>query len=126
MAEVKVSVGSTYTAQVEAGLHHFAVDEPIASGGHDEGPNPEQLLASALGCCMAITLRMYANRKNWPLENINVTVTFNREKESKDSLKAKVELLGPLTAEMKSRLIEIAAKCPMHKTLSAGLEIRIA
>jgi putative redox protein len=60
------------------------------------------------------------------LENINVTVTFNREKESKDSLKAKVELLGPLTAEMKSRLIEIAAKCPMHKTLSAGLEIRIA
>jgi putative redox protein len=124
--EVKVRVGDTYEARVTAGKHQFVVDEPLSAGGMDKGPNPESLLLSALGCCMAITLRMYANRKGWPLKEVEIGLSFERDKDMRANIEADVKLHGELTPEMHSRMLEIARKCPMHKTLSYGVDITVA
>ncbi|MDE0059120.1 MAG: alpha/beta fold hydrolase [Defluviicoccus sp.] len=112
---------------IAAGEHRLRADEPASVGGLDRGPTPYQLLSSALGTCTTMTLRMYAQRKQWPLERAAVTVRQQKihaadcaECETADgkidSFEREIELVGPLDEEQRARLLEIADKCPVHRT----------
>ena len=123
-----------YRADVFAGPHALVADEPLASGGTDAGPSPYGYLSSALGACTAITLRMYADRKQWPLESVNVSVKYSKihaddckDCESKtgkvDYFERELELVGKLDPEQRQRLLAIADKCPVHNTLISSARI---
>jgi putative redox protein len=109
--------------EIYIGRHHLMADEPIEVGGEDSGPSPFEFLASALGACTAITLRMYAQRKSWPLENVEVTVRVERSKDL-THFDREMRLLGDLTDEQRQRLLEIAERCPVHKALSGKIAIK--
>ena len=125
-----------YRTDVVAGGHTVLVDEPVADGGTDQGPTPYDLLAAALGGCTTITLRMYADRKGWPLEEVVVRVRHSKVYAEDDACceesdQARIDLLerdvvlgGPLSEEQRARLLTIADRCPVHRTLSAGLRVR--
>ena len=112
--------------QVEARMGSAAVliDEPVASGGLGSGPNPYDLLAAALGACKAMTIRLYANRKTWPLARVQVDVRHKRSSlNARDVFEASVHLEGDLDAEQRARLVEIAERCPVHMTLTRGADV---
>jgi putative redox protein len=122
---------------VEVGPHHFLADEPVAVGGLDTGPSPYDLLTAALGTCTAMTLRLYADQKRLPLTGVSVTLTHAKvhatdcanceTKEGKiDRIDRTIALEGPLDAAQRARLLEIADKCPVHRTLTSEVEIRTA
>lgn len=99
-------------------------DEPEAKGGQNKGLAPGELLASSLGACTCITMRMYADRKEWPVDNITVKVTYIRDHEENISKFTKeVSLSGDLTEEQQKRMIQIGNKCPIHFTLSNPITI---
>jgi putative redox protein len=115
---------------VTADGHRMLADEPVAAGGTGLGPDPYEFVKAGLGACTAMTLRMYASRKGWPLERVQVAVSFTREhrddcehcEEGKPELvgvfRRRLMLEGPLDAEQRARLMEIADRCPVHRTLS--------
>ena len=103
--------------------HSILADTSVANGGQDEGMNPHEILETALAACTAITLKMYAKRKNMPLDDVHVEV--HTVSEGKDSvLSRKVRLVGALSTEDKTRLMEIADKCPIHKLLTSNVSIQ--
>ena len=108
--------------------HMLKADEPQNMGGDDTGPAPYDFLNAALGACKAMTIRMYADHKGLPLENVNVSVIHEkREVDGKkvDHFDCEIEIIGDeLTQEQKDRMVEIAEKCPVHKTISG--EVRIS
>lgn len=119
---------------IVSGRHRIAADEPAAAGGQDAGPSPYQLLAAALGACTNMTLRLYAEAKGWPLNRVATRVRHDKihaqdcadceTREGKiDQLHREITLVGPLDAAQRTRLMEIADRCPVHRTL--GSEIRI-
>lgn len=123
-----------YAVAIRAGRHRWLADEPVAVGGDGAGPSPYQLLSAALGACTAMTLRMYANRKQWPLENVSVRLHHARvhasdcaECETRagriDRIERRVRITGPLDATQRQRLLEIADMCPVHRTLRAEVQI---
>lgn len=123
-----------YSLTISNGRHDWAADEPVSAGGLDLGPTPYDLLCSALGACVAITTRMYADRKGWPLEAVAVDVRHGRvhandcaDCESKtgmiDHLYKTVHLVGDLDDTQLARLMQVADRCPVHRTLSR--EIRV-
>ena len=132
---VTVRVGARgFRAEISARGHTLVADEPLALGGTDEGPTPYDYLAAALGSCTAMTIRMYADRRGWPLQGVTVHVTHSRvheqdcqqcESESVgiDQLGAVIELSGELTDEQRARLLRIADRCPVGQTLTRGLRI---
>jgi putative redox protein len=136
MADVIVRGSVTgFAQQIIAGDHQFGADEPVEAGGTDKGPGPYELLLAALGACTSMTVAMYANRKGWPLETVTVSLAHSREYaadcrdcETKqgllDRIDCDVEFGGRLTAEQKQRLLEIANKCPVHRTLTSEVDIR--
>jgi len=135
MADVIVSSIGYLKQQITAGTHTFLADEPLKAGGSDVGPDPYSLLLGALGACTAMTLQIYAKRKEWPLEQIEVSLKHSRiHAEDCDDCAAtqgKIErieryisLTGKLNEEQRTRLLEIAERCPVHKTLASGVSIR--
>jgi putative redox protein len=139
MSELKEVVveGSArgFAQQVTVGGHRLVADEPLAVGGTDTGPGPYDLLLAALGACTSMTVALYARRKQWPLESVRVRLRHERihaadcaDCETKqgmlDRIERDVELAGPLDAEQRARLIEIANKCPVHRTLTSEIVIR--
>ena len=120
---------------IAVGGHRLAADEPASMGGLDRGPTPYQLLSSALGTCTTMTLRMYAERKKWPLERATVTVRQEKIHASDcaecetadgkiDSFTREIALSGPLDREQHDKLLEIADKCPVHRTLHGEVRVR--
>lgn len=117
-----------FTVSVSAGPHHFLMDEPAAVGGDNLGPSPYDMLGAALGACTAMTLRMFARRKGWPLESVRVALVHDKvhatdgercETQSGqiDRIARVIELTGELSDAQRERLIEIADRCPVHQTL---------
>lgn len=125
---------SPYVEEILVGGHRLLADEPGEAGGTDAGPGPYELLLAALGTCTCITVRMYAERKHWPLEAVHVALTHAKvhsddcvacETEVRliDQIEMELSLTGPLSAEQRQRLLEIAGKCPVHRTLTSGVKI---
>ena len=126
---------SGFVQEITTGRHHLVADEPASSGGTDRGPGPYELLLAALGSCMSMTIALYARTKQWPLETVVIRLRHSRiyAKDCKDCvtrddtrldrIDTEVELEGALTAEQRSRLMEIAHKCPVHRTLQSEISI---
>ena len=113
-----------FQVEVSASGTSFLADEPVEAGGLGSGPNPYDLLASALGACTTMTLRLYATRKSWPLERVTVRVLHTRAGlKARDRFAREITLEGPLDAAQQRRLLEIAERCPVHRTLEQGSEI---
>lgn len=117
-----------YQVEITAGNHVFLSDEPLGTGD-DAGPSPYHLLLASLGSCVVITLHMYARRKNWPLESVQVELDIFEDPTSRpDSrltiIEKRLTFQGQLSAEQTNRLIEIAERCPVHRTLSGKIEVR--
>jgi uncharacterized OsmC-like protein len=120
---------------ISVGPHHLLADEPKTSGGSDDGPDPYELLLSALGSCTNMTLRMYADRKKWPLQEIRVALTHSKNHANDcinceqpaamlNRIDRRITLIGELSPEQRQRLLEIANLCPVHKSLTAGIDIQ--
>ncbi len=114
---------SGYVTKIQSGTHALVSDVPPALGGADTGPDPHALLEAALGACTTITVQMYANRKGWPLEGCDTEVRFAKEDKEGIVLERKISIRGPLDAEQKKRLFEIAEKCPIHQVLVRGAKV---
>lgn len=112
-----------YACSVTNGSHEIIVDEPIELGGTHKGYAPKGLLMASLASCVAITLRMYADRKQWPVEKIEVEVNVDTENGELIFLE-EITCYGDLSADQKNRLETIASKCPVSKILATGHEIR--
>ncbi len=133
--KVDVQIGENgYTTDILAYGHPFIADEPESVGGNDLGPSPYGLLLSSLGACTGITLRMYATRKNWDLKEVLIHLSHDkiyaedcRECETKtgkiDKIERKIELIGHLDDKQKQRLMEIADRCPVHRTLHSEIMV---
>jgi putative redox protein len=111
-----------YLTRLEARTHKLQADEPLDVGGKDLGPRPGDFVRMALASCTAITLRMYANRKNMDVQQVRVRVS-NGPFEGKTTYVTEIEILGNLSAEQKARMLQIAKLCPVHKTLTNPIEI---
>ena len=105
--------------------HIWHADEPVADGGADTAPTPMQIMLSALGACTAITLHMYADRKQWPLTHVDVDLQLNPDGKPADGnqITRTITLHGALDEEQRSRLLQIANACPVHKLLEGKVEI---
>jgi putative redox protein len=135
MAEVIVSSDRYLRQEIVAGNHTLIADEPRESGGTDAGPDPYSLLLAALGACTSMTLQLYARRKLWPLEKVEVRLRHSRihaedcedcsTKEGRiDRIERHISLTGQLSEEQRARLLEIAGRCPVHRTLSSEISIK--
>ena len=120
---------------VTVGAHRFLADEPVDAGGLGSGPGPYDLLLAALGACTSMTLRLYADLKGWPLERVRVALDHDKihaadcadceTREGRvDEITRRIRLQGPLDAEHRARLLEIADKCPVHRTLTSEVKVR--
>jgi putative redox protein len=125
---------SGFAQEIHAGRHRIVADEPVSAGGKDTGLSPYDLLLAALGACTSMTVGMYARRKTWPLEEVTVHLRHSKihatdcaECETKDGMLDRIErdihFAGPLTEEQRSKLLEIANKCPVHRTLTSEIDI---
>jgi uncharacterized OsmC-like protein len=123
-----------FAQEIHAGRHRIRADEPSSAGGTDTGLSPYDLLLAALGACTSMTVGMYARRKAWPLEEVTVHLRHSKihaadcaECETKegflDRIERDIHFTGPLTDQQRSKLLEIANKCPVHRTLTSEIDI---
>jgi uncharacterized OsmC-like protein len=124
-----------FVQDIAAGLHRLRADEPIAAGGTAAGPTPYDLLLAALGACTSMTVSMYARRKQWPLDEVTVRLRHSRRHAEDcagcdagdrklDRIDRELELRGSLGEEQRARLLDIANRCPVHRTLTSGIDIQ--
>ena len=124
-----------FAQEIVVGPHRLAADEPADSGGTDKGPTPYDLLLASLGSCTLMTVGLYARRKSWPLQAVTARVRHARihaidcaeceTKEGKiDQIELDIEFDGPLSEGQRSKLVEIAGKCPVHRTLTSEINIK--
>ena len=129
MGQAQVSLREGYKAAISTGGHTVYTDEPVSDGGEDFGPTPKSLMIGTLGACVAVTVKLYANRKGWPLEGVDVDVQLERipaadypayegTSDFVHEFKQKITFHGPLSEEQRARLLEIAGKCPIHRVLT--------
>ena len=125
MAIIHASIDKQhYETVLSSATNTYVADEPVSAGGTDKGFSPSELLASALATCTCVTLRMYADRKQWPLTGVRVKVEFTRDSEQNVSnIIRDISLEGALTEEQHARLLSIANSCFIHKTLSNPINI---
>jgi len=135
--QVVTQTENEYRTEVRAGRHALVADEPESVGGDDAGPTPYDYLLAGLGSCTGMTLRMYADRKDWPLDEATVHLSHEKvhaedcdhcetEEGKVDHIQRDIELDGDLTAEQRERLLEIANKCPVHRTLHSEIDVETA
>lgn len=122
--EVRETGRGKFQVEIHAAGTSLIADEPVEAGGLGSGPSPYDLLASALGACTTMTLRLYAERKGWPLKSVAVRVLHRRSAlDAKDRFAREIGLEGELTPEQRHRLLEIANRCPVHLTLERGSDV---
>lgn len=136
MREVVVrGKASGFEQEITAGSHHFKSDEPVSEGGTDIGPGPYDLLLAALGSCTSMTVGMYARRKGWALDSVTIHLRHGKihaedcaECETRvvllDRIERDIRFSGSLDAEQRAKLLEIAEKCPVHRSLKSEIDIR--
>ncbi|RUO30779.1 osmotically inducible protein OsmC [Aliidiomarina sedimenti] len=124
---VKVSEQTLpFTNQVVTAKHEWLADEPEDMGGADQGPAPFEMVLAGLGACTSMTMRMYAQHKKWSLDKVSVTLLHVKKGAAdgkSDKFIRHIEIEGDLSDEQRERLLEIANKCPVHKSLTGALEI---
>ena len=125
-----------FVQEITTGRHHLVADEPVSAGGNDRGPGPYDLLLAALGSCMSMTIALYARGKKWPLENVVIRLRHSRtyardcadcvvrDDTLLDRIETQVQLSGALAPEQESKLMEVAHKCPVHRTLKSEISIQ--
>jgi uncharacterized OsmC-like protein len=124
-----------FAQDIAAGRHRLRADEPVSAGGTDTGPTPYEFLLAGLGSCTSMTIALYARRHGWPLAGVTVRLRHSRihaedcaECETKEGMLDRIEgdiaLDGPLTEEQRAKLLEIAHRCPVHRTLKSEIDIR--
>ena len=110
--------GGTFKHDIEVGSHHVVADEPEDQGGTDDGPSPQELLAASLASCTAVTIEMYADRKGWAIGDVSVDVNYEpAQRGSPTRFEMEVRLPKELPEDQRERLMQIAAKCPVHRAL---------
>jgi uncharacterized OsmC-like protein len=125
---------SGFRTEVTVDRHRLTVDEPLPVGGTDAGPSPYEMILAALGSCTAMTLRLYADRKKWPLERVVVKLRHRKvhaqdcadceHKTAKiDTIDRVLELQGPLDEAQRAKLLEMADRCPVHQTLRSEIQV---
>ena len=135
MVEVEESGAGRYTQTLRNGRHVLTADEPVAAGGDDAGPGPYELLLMSLGACTSMTLRMYASLKQLPLQQVRVRLYHQKvyaqdcadcptQERKLDQITREIVLVGELSEAQRQRLLEIAERCPVHRTLSSQISIR--
>jgi putative redox protein len=125
MTHVKAHIAhEQYQVKIEANGNTLIADEPIDEGGLNLGFNPNELLAASLAACTSITLRMYANNKTWDLKEVHVDVDLEWDKTSNQTtINRKIELVGNLDEQQRTRLLTVANACPVHKILSNTIQV---
>src|SRR5688572_15279779 len=134
---VKVTGRGGLSQEIEIGRHRLRADEPVTAGGEDSGPTPYQILLAALGSCISMTVSLYAKNKGWPLEGVEVRLRHDKihaadcadceTREGRiDRIERDVRLLGPLDDEQRKRLLDIATRCPVGRTLRSEIHFASA
>lgn len=133
--DVLVNSGiAAYVQNISIGSHRLLADEPTDAGGTNAGPNPYELVMAALGACTSMTVRMYAERRQWPLEKVHVQLTFSRihaidcddgnhEKGMVSRIEREIAFVGDLSEIQRERLMHVANNCPVHRALAPTIEI---
>jgi putative redox protein len=122
-----------FVQKIKVGQHSFKADESVDVGGRDLGPSPHELLLAALGACASITVRMYAERKQWPLDGVRIelsyaqthaSVTGSGDVRNAEEIEMAISFWGYLSDEQREKLLQVAGKCPVHRILTSSIPIR--
>ncbi|WP_329500675.1 OsmC family protein [Kitasatospora herbaricolor] len=122
-AVLATSTGEDYRVDIRSGRHHLTADEPASAGGGDTATTPVGLLLSALGSCTAITLRMYAQRKQWPLETVRVHLGYEKGSDRSARITRRVDLVGDLDEAQRARLLDIAERTPVTLAVAGATPV---